>query len=175
MSSDIQKERLNKLKETLGSLFPSAEVTQEMMVFKKFPMALSLILKYAKNLALQGTTQLTFQPLTAFSYADGQQMITVTGILLNISDVESFFQATGIKEQWKLANTDWKSPKSVNIPDLTIRERLLIDSNLPKSDVNDIQDALGFLFDKKESTSKEMLENYLLFYRYSPYFSRILL
>lgn len=174
-SDEITRLRLEKLQNRLGDLFPSANITQEMMKFKQFSKAILLILQYAKNLILEGEKELNFQPLTAFSYADGQQMMTLTGILLNNADIEQFFQTTTINNDWPLANTNWQSPKSVNIPDLTIKERLFIDSQLPDSDVQDIHNALGFLFNKKSSISLEMLETYCLFYRYSPYFSRIIL
>lgn len=172
-SSDLQDARINNLKEVLGSMFPSADLTEKMMTEKGFPEALCLILKYAANLAMLGETDIYFQPITAFSYADGQQMLTVTGIILERTQTKDFFDKTEI-DKWKLSNIDWGKPRRINVPDLTIKERLSIDSYLPKYGAKAIQDELGFLFDSKESVSLEMLETYILFYRQSPYFSKIL-
>ncbi|HAX78806.1 MAG TPA: hypothetical protein DCY88_24000 [Cyanobacteria bacterium UBA11372] len=172
-SFELQDARINHLKTVLGDIFPSADVRKEMMTEKKFPEALCLVLKFAANQVMQGQPDIYFQPLTAFSYADGQQMLTLTGILLEKNNDKDFLEQTNL-DKWELSNTTWKTPRRINVPDLTIKERLHIDSHLPNSQAKTIQDALGFLFDSKESVSLEMLETYVLFYRQSPYFSRIL-
>jgi hypothetical protein len=168
----IQQSRLEELRIRLGNIFPYADVTEAFMTAKKFPEALCLILRHAANLAMQTQHDLIFQPLASFSYADGQTMLTVTGIILENSQVDDFFSGTDLKS-WELVNTDWGKPRSIDIPDLTIRERLYIDQLLPDSNEQDIQDGLGFLFGKHEHQSLEMLKNYIIFYRQSPYFSRI--
>jgi hypothetical protein len=172
--SELQELRINKLKEMLGELFPSADVKAEMMTEKRFAEGLYLIIKYSARLAVRGKVDLYFQPLTAFSYADGQQMLTVTGILLNTNKTEDFFEKTKLK-QWQLSSIDVEKPHRINVPDLTIKERLTIDSLLPNANPEEIQNQLGFLFDKKEKISLEMLHTYIFFYRQSPYFSRIVI
>jgi hypothetical protein len=166
---EIEKSRIDKLKEMLGEedLFPSADILGNMMMTKGFPFALTLILKYAANLALTGKKDIYFQPLASFSYADGQQMMTLTGIILEQEKSEEFFDRTELKS-WELINVDWSKPFSINIPDLTIREKLYIEQLLPNSTPEEIQEKLGFKFDNK------MLKTYIMFYRQSPYFSRIL-
>lgn len=171
-SLELKSARISYLKTVLGDIFPPAEVTVDMMTEKRFPEALNLVLKYAANLAMLGQNDIYFQPLTAFSYADGQQMLTVTGIILERNEKQGFLDKTNI-DKWELSNIDWKPPRRINVPDLTIKERLHIDSRLPNSEAKTIQDELGFLFDSKKSVSLEMLETYVLFYRQSPYFSRI--
>jgi hypothetical protein len=169
---ELQDARIRHLKTGLGEIFPAAEVTVDMMTEKRFPEALHLVLKYAANLAMVGQNDIYFQPLTAFSYKDGHHMLTVTGIILERTEKQDFLDKTNIYT-WELSNIDWKPPRRINVPDLTIKERLYIDSCLPKFEAKTIQDELGFLFDSKESVSLEMLETYVLFYRHSPYFSRI--
>ncbi|MCU0547173.1 MAG: hypothetical protein MUE44_34280 [Oscillatoriaceae cyanobacterium Prado104] len=173
-SFKLQEDRINHLKKLLGDgdLFPSANVTEDMMTEKRFPEALCLVLKHAANLAMLGQSEIYFQPLTAFSYADGQQMLTVTGIILEQSITNDFWDTTKINK-WELSNIDWKPPRRINAPNLTIKERLYIDSLLPNSEAETIQKELGFSFDSKSSESLEMLKTYVLFYRQSPYFSRI--
>ncbi|MFY7832537.1 MAG: O-methyltransferase, partial [Pseudanabaena sp.] len=138
-----------------------------------FTEALCLILKFAIESSLHGSSHI-FQPLTLFSYADGHKMLTVTGIVLENDKVEAFLEKTNIKA-WNLSNINWGKPQSINVPDLTIRERLYIDALLPHTETEEIQNKLGFLFHEKEDISLEMLKTYVLFYRQSPYFSRIIM
>lgn len=173
-SDEIQKSRLEELRRRLGDIFPYAEVTTDMMTQKRFPEALCLVLRFAANLANQGRPDVYFQPITSFSYSDGQEMLTVTGIILEQEQESNFFEKTNIK-QWGLSNTNWGTPQKINVPNLTVKERLFIDALLPNSDADVIQDKLGFLFDKNNKNSLEMLNTYVLFYRQSPFFSRILI
>jgi hypothetical protein len=106
-------------------------------------------LRYCSNLILGSKGDVIFQPLTAFSYADGQQMVTLTGILIAKKNIEKFLLDSGIKN-WQLANTDWSPPKQINIPDFTLKERLCVDSLLPGASADDLHNALGFKFDNKE-------------------------
>lgn len=164
--------RFDKLKTILGEeeLFPLNDISVEMMTGNQFPYALLLVLKYAANLVLD-RQNICFQPLTCFSYADGQTMMTVTGVILRNSEVDVFLKNTGLID-WELKNTDWSKPRSINIPDFTIRERLYIDRLLPKATASEIQKELGFQFGT-DVESLKMLENYIMFYRQSPYFSRV--
>lgn len=173
-SDEIQKLRLEELRRRLGDIFPSAEVTTDMMTQKRFPEALCLVLKFAANLANQGKIDVYFQPISSFSYSDGQEMLTVTGIILEKEQEISFFEKTNIK-QWKLSNIDWGKPQRINVPNLTVKERLYIDALLPNSEAEAIQENLGFLFDKNDKLSLEMLKTYVMFYRQSPFFSKILI
>jgi hypothetical protein len=170
------KARLNKLKEMLGvtDLFPLGSINStSMMTAGKFPHALNLVIKYAAELAMEGRKDLRFQPLTSFTYSDGQTMLTVTGLLIENDLVDCFHSKTGI-DRWSLSNTHWDVPKVIDIPNLTLRERLYIDSLLPQFSAEEIQKKLDFLFDKKEGKSVKMIDNYSNFYRQSPHFSRII-
>jgi hypothetical protein len=168
----IQNQRLVELCEKLGDIFPSAKVTTDMMTHNRFPEALSVILEFAANIATQVRPNIYFQPITSFSYADGQKMLTITGILLEKDKQIDFFDKTNIGK-WELSNINWGKPLNINIPNLTIKERLYIDSLLPNSNVENIQSELGFSFDKDDDVSIDMLKTYVLFYRQSPFFSRI--
>ena len=171
---DIQNARINKLREILGELFPAADIKSDMMTGKSFPEALGLVLKFVANLAMKGQSDIYFQPLTSFSYADGQQMLTVTGIILEHNETLIFLNKTNI-DLWELSNINWNKPRRIDVPDLTIKERLCIDALLPNTEAKEIQNYLNFLFDKNENRSLEMLKMYVLFYRQSPYFSRIII
>lgn len=171
----LHEYRFEEFKVRLGDLFPAGQSDPKMMTTRNYPQLLIEVLKYCSNQILGGSKGARiFQPLTAFTYADGQQMLTLTGILLDREEKEDFLKRSEI-ESWDLSNTDWENPRKINIPDFTLRERLYVDALLPGTSVSEIHEKLNFYFDAKEKVSEEMLENYILFYRKSPVFSRIVL
>jgi hypothetical protein len=172
--SKLQEKRLDILKTRLGDLFPEGDVTSALMTHRNYSKALCSVLKFAANSALEGQPDVFFQPLTIFAYADRQQMLTVTGILLEEAEIQSFLEKTGI-DKWELGNISWDTHKPIDIPDFTVKERLYIDAMLPGAKAEDIHKELEFWFHNKEAESLEMLKTYILFYRRSPLFSRILL
>lgn len=165
-------ERIRLLKELLSESFPMMTINKEMMSYKSFPTALCKVLEMASDLATSDRSDVYLQPLTSFSYADGQQMLTITGILLQKGMMDEFSVKTGI-QNWALCNLEWERPICINIPDFTVRERLQIDAMLPIAEAEDIQRSLGFSFGRNEVDSLKMLKNYVLFYRQSPYFSKV--
>ena len=170
---ELFKLRFAKLEDTLDDLLTSA-VDVDMMSNNGFPNALVKIVQYATSKAMRPRSDMTFQPLTAFAYADGQQMLTVTGIILSKSESNSFLKKTGVA-RWQLANTDWSTPKEINVPDFSAKERIYVDAKLPKYSADTIHKWLGLQFSKKRSESLEMMRIYTEFYRHSPYFSEVII
>ena len=127
-TEDIKQYRFEKLRNDIGNLIP-AKVTSDLMIHKEYPQALFFIVERVSKLALS-SLRTYFQPLTCFSYTDGQQMFSITGILLEKGQEDeniNMLSRTGILD-WKLSKTTWEeSPTVINVPDLTIRERLLAD------------------------------------------------
>lgn len=171
--SKLHEERMNLLKEKLGNYFPGAEVTENMMTNPGFPYAILLVIKNVADQAMEGQSDICFQPLSTFTYHDGDNMLTVTGIILKSTQICDFLKQTDI-ETWELSNTKWGKPRQIDIPNFTIKERLYIDSLLPNKTATEIQEELDLLFDETKNKTIAMLENYILFYRQSPYFSKII-
>lgn len=172
VSEELQKRRFEILEDRLGSLFPPSKISFDMMTSNSYPQVLVRILEYCSKLVMEERRGLLFQPLTAFSYADGQQMLTLTGIITTRGGVDEFLENTGFKG-WELSQLAWTTPRRINIPAFTLKERLCIDSLLPDASVEDIHEKLGFYFSGKENISKQMLETYILFYKRSPLFLRV--
>lgn len=168
--------RLEKLTEILEDLLP-AEVTDKHMTHKEYPKVLFSVLGQASK-KIMGYSSLYLQPLSCFVYKDGgHQMLTMTAVLLEDDKdlVNSFFEKTAIK-QWELCRTDWSEiPIEINLPELTIKERIFIDSLLPDTDITEIHQRLGFLLSDTHDSSIDLLKTYLLFYKQMPMFSKILL
>lgn len=166
--------RYEELKRRLGGVIPS-DIKVGWMEYNSFPLALLSILRNTASAAMRGRTGEIFKPLTAFAYADSaHQMMTLTAIILPSSEEERFFRETAIKS-WKFANTEWKKPETIQVPELTIRERNFIDSRLPGKNETDIFREMMVSFDEKESVSLNLLKNYIRYYRQFPYFSKIVI
>ena len=168
---ELFKLRLVKLKDNLDDLLTSA-VNIDMMSNSGFPNALTKIVHYTTSKAMRPRSGMVFQPLTAFAYADGQQMLTITGIILRKSEADPFLRKTSVA-RWQLANTGWGTPKEINVPDFSAKERIYVDARLPKYSANTIHKWLGLQFSKKHSESLEMMRIYTELYRHSPYFSEV--
>lgn len=165
-------ERLAALSEALAGMFPRAKAERKHMSQKKFPEFLVFCLEHIAGRALQSRSDVVFVPLTLFTYADGQQMMTMTGILLGRDEKGSFLEKTHLGD-WHLATTSWGSPKPIDIAEMTLRERLAIDKLLPEASIDEIHTELDFYFGRSEVTSRKVLEMYTQFYRYAPFFSEV--
>lgn len=170
-----RKAQFDVLSNRLGDMLP-ATVSQEDMTPAKFPNVLLRTMEFAINTAMEGrriAEGVCFLPLVAFSYQDGQQMFTLTGVLVAETGRESFLRETEI-ENWEHSCTNWNGPNRIAVPALTPREKLIIDRLLPNSQVQQIQDALGFCLGDEEGESLDAIDNYRRYYRYYPNFQRVI-
>ncbi|MFJ9502067.1 O-methyltransferase [Brevibacillus centrosporus] len=165
-------QRLQVLQQRLSGNLPST-VTSEFMNIKRLPVALCHVLEFASKRALGRHSNLVYYPVNSFVYADSNhQMLTVTGIMLNSGEEEEFIERAGLNN-WEYMYTPWGEPLKIDIPDLTIRERMAIDSWLPCEDPTAIIDQLSILFDEDEEKSLRKLESYIKYYRHYPFFSKV--
>ena len=178
-----REKRYNELKERLqkSGIFPST-ITKEYWISKNsfdiYPEVLFKSLIIASSLALRGS-DLVFHPLTSFKYADGQQMLTFTGILLSRKEeeVETFLEKTGLKNCNMYIDDpdskDKKWPVHIKTDSISILEKSYFDRFLPYSN-NNIR---SFFKDKEwlnnSKDARKMFINYLKFYRYYPNFAKV--
>lgn len=164
----VRDYRLRELAKRLPEYFPE-DTTPEMMDDGIYPIVLCKAIEIAVKKGLEGFPGKLLQPLALFIYADSRRspMLTVTGIILEENDVTEFLIRTDI-QKWKFAKTDWGSPLEIRVPQLSIRERLCIDSMLPLHNGEPIYRMFDYI-DPGE------LENYTRYYRHYPYFSKVLL
>lgn len=169
----LREARVHKLESMLGTLFLRDKMTPEMMEAKKYPTVLFKTLLSVAHRALEGKTQ-KFEPLSAFKYSDGQQMLTLTGIILDDSDITKFKEKTSILdwEYYLYLNVNNDEPIEINMPFLSISEKLHIDQYLP-SKFNELKDNLVFQLEHSPEKTKKSLENYQSFYRFYPNFSKV--
>ncbi|ACL59839.1 O-methyltransferase [Methylobacterium nodulans] len=111
-------------------------------------------------------------PLSAVRYADGQQMLSLTVIVLKRLEVKDFLAKTKLAN-WGLYSQSWQDIHEIAIPYLSLRERMLFNEHIPNAAPHDVFTKLGFLFDDDEGKSNEIFEQYRKYYRYYPQFHHI--
>ena len=118
---------------------------------------------------------LFFYPLIQFRYIDNRhQMLTVAGMVLSEDDPFPEKMLHNLQLiQWPYLYTKWGDIQEINVPDLTLKERQVLNQLLPM-DPSDIQlDELPFKFHKNDERATKMVENYVKYYRYIPNFQRV--
>ena len=113
-----------------------------------------------------------FQLLDSSYYKDTSQMLSITGIICNkdkVLKIRKWFK------DWKFANLDWEAPRKINVPDLSVKERLYLERYLPTTEKTGValSRALGYRIDEDEKHI-EQLKQYEEFHQYYPYFARVL-
>lgn len=165
------KERLEKLSEKLGNYLPT-DADFHMVTDENYPKLLFRMVELVVDRAMGKTAKHFFQPLTAFEYADSARMLTYTGIILDRKNSNEFLKNTGIRK-WKLSVVGKNRPLPIKIPELSIKERMFLDSLLPKSSSAALQKRLKHLIAPKTEESLEGIKNYAMYYKQFPYFSKI--
>ncbi|WP_309087249.1 O-methyltransferase [Domibacillus sp.] len=162
------EKRLEKLKSRIGQ-FLDESVSPEDMTKDRLPGVLAKALLNAAN-DINRRSHLQFYPVSSFAYTDvNHQMLTLSGILL---EKDSEFLSKIELEKWPYYyGTDRKIHK-INLPDLTFKERLIIDSLLPCQDTEEITTQLDY---KGITSFEQDLMNYIQYYRHFPSFSKVIL
>lgn len=172
--------RIEEARKRLGDYLPAGfDITTDDVDRRGYP---SLILKAAEMAimsGMQGKASSRFRLLSTFTYSDSvHRMLTLTGIVLPKGKVSVFLRETGI-QRWRLAVTQWgitrTEPIEISIPEMSLRERLFVDQQLPRQgSPRTIMKKLGFrLADGVDEKTLKALTSYRDFYRYFPYFSKM--
>ena len=178
--SDMQEKRLEKLKGTIPEFVP-VDLKAIDLTAANYPHTLQrCVQKCVAALSARASSRY-FHILSSFSYKDGQQMLTVTGMVFEAKDdpnVAKFTAQSRIKH-WPFANLDWAAPASISVPALSAKERIRLDGCLPLGKLPDerlakrLHKQLGYV----PGDPKDMAElgNYARYYRAYPHFSRVIL
>jgi hypothetical protein len=129
------------------------------------------MLRVAAQRALPSGIPHTYQPISSFYYSDGTWMVTVTGIVCLRTDAAAFRK---LYQTWPYANLQWRTPKKIDVPTLTTKERLHLAKHLPCAGAagKKLVKTLGYLIDEDRSRSEAKMKQYADFHRYFPYFVR---
>lgn len=133
----------------------------------KFPVLVGqVLLNLMRGTALDSRTDVRFYPVWNICYTDGVKMVTAGGILLNDRDFETF-QGLHISEKNPFVSLDEKQ-KNLDLPILTLKEKMHLDSKLPSTNGLRIND-LEF-----ELTQKD-IDTYGALYKFFPLYGEMAL
>ena len=106
---------------------PSARQTD---IKRPFPFVklLQEMFKLASQQALPASGESVFQLLDSSYYSDQTHMVSITGIVCNKNEVSKIRQWFN---NWKFKNLDWTAPRKIDVPILSIKERLHLEKYLP--------------------------------------------
>lgn len=179
---DWRQKRLDRLAQRLGIYHP-ANAQSEDITSKRYPILLLRAIKNAVDSGMKGRlSNEKFLPLTTFVYKDtAHQMLTFTGTIVPKTNgdgtkIDTFLKITRLYK-WKYSNLIWSPPKDISAPDLSVKERLHLESSLPEhilmSTSMDLQRALGFSVADDLKSSAKLLGNFAEYYRHLPWYSKV--
>ena len=170
----VQKRRVKVLQDDLGDYLPTSFEYTDMTNRKLIPILCHAI-KKASLRAVRDAPDSQPIPLAAFVYRDGpHQMLTVTVRRTPKSDVESYREKMK-KLQWQYLPCDWNDAKRINVPNLSVAERVHIEKRLFSDDLKKVHDELPFCFDENPKTSLDILEEYAKHYRRYPSYFQVVI
>jgi len=117
-----------------------------------------------------------FNHISAFSYADGQMMSTLTGVIEEKDNFNKILQQSG------LTNWDFYQPETsdefitgneISVPAMTVSERIEIDKKIPAKKIDDLIAELKFYYGNSEDEHAKLIEGYCRYYKFLPYYSKV--
>lgn len=177
--ADRAASRLAALKESIGDYAPEGLVPADMQN-SAFPLTLQRCVQQAISVLPTKQGGNYFQILSSFVYADGQQMLTITGIIFKSADrkLKTEFMTKARLRHWPFANMKWDRPQHIAVPTLTAKERMKLDEILPpaRKRTELVQQRLQRHLGYQPSEANDMaLAHYAKYYRHYPHFSRVVL
>jgi len=129
-----------------------------------------------RGLSKNQSNNLNFNHASAFDYADGQKMTTMTGVIAS-SRVYSNLSRQSKLKNWPFYKQHPRfkeliEAKTINVPDMSVSERLFIEKKLPSKDIQQTAKDLPFQYDKPNDHAS-LIEGYQTFYKYLPYYGKV--
>jgi hypothetical protein len=163
---------LNVRAEKLSAMFGrGAEFAGNDVTRNAFPMTLFGILRRAFYEAVPDSNERILRPLAAYQYDDGTQVLTVTVMVGPATDVDATIKR-GRLSKWPFSNLDWRVPRVIDVPNLSLRERFAVDRLLPGATASRVVKRLKLRLEKSDSDSASVLDRYVQLYRHVPHFLR---
>jgi hypothetical protein len=137
----------------------------------------SAALRALKRGLKEASPNLEFRHLAAFTYADGATMTTLTGIVCKKESFKNILEDSGLNK-WEFYEGDTINeliPSAyIEVPVMTIPERVEIDKRIHFEDPETIAKRLPFLYGNSLEEHIEYILGYCKYYRYLPYYSKVI-
>jgi hypothetical protein len=127
----------------------------------------------------KGNNGLIYNHITAFSYTDGQEMTTMTGVITKEEEFQLILNQSKLAE-WEFYSpaskySEYIAPNEIVVPAMTVSERIEIDKKMHSiSDISKFAKSLDFLYGTDESEHLILINGYHRFYKYLPYYSKVI-
>lgn len=169
-NSDAEHKKREEFRAMFDEVLPHSSSTPP-PTLAEFANLLQEMLQIAAERALPGTGDMMFLPLASFFYKDGVGMFTLTGLVCSRAQRQTI---RNVFRDWSLSNLQWRKPRLIDVPNLSTKERLHLQRQLPcesKAGLTLLR-GLGYLIDEDRRKSIAKLQQYADFHRYFPYFMK---
>ncbi len=157
--------QFENLRRWIGEFLP-ADTSAGDLTVDELPRTISKSFAAATLKALPVTGAITFCPLSIIRYADGQQMLSITGVVVDRTEKEAMLKRLDL-ETWPFASSEWVQIHQLVVPALTVRERLFLERAVVSKTSQELTSELGF--EKASDVSIiDFLESYKNYYRFYP-------
>jgi len=148
------------------------EITEDDLEVRQFATVVQSMFRVVAQRTLQSLGGKVFQLVHSCRYADGPQMLTLTGFVCETSECKRIQRKY---RKWSHANLDWNEPEHIDVPNLSLKERLLLEKHLPSFEGTGkaLQRCLGYMIDENPTSSERKLRQYQDFHQFYPMFAKI--
>lgn len=165
---DYRYEQLNK---QMGAQLPDDRKNSEhLQTSQAFNVTLARCIKRAALNGINQRKELRIEPLVSVAYSDGQEMITVTAIVLTAEESSAFLDHPAWKAWPYRPGEEWDEFVDIDVPHLSQRERHSIHSAMTTNGAPDPAQ-VGFSLDPSPRKNSEMFEQYCEHYLRYPTFA----
>lgn len=140
-------------------------------------LGIARLVVYAFNMAAESafraSGQFVFEPLSITTYADGHRMLSITGAVMRQDKVKKCREQMGL-DSVPGAVRNWDELVDVEIPQLTIWEKLTLDREIHTKSSVDLAVMLDFKLHESIPTTA-LIDGFRSFQRFYPTFRHVLL
>lgn len=169
--AERDRQNLAKFMQQYPKICPSLTSHDSINEASKLVKVLQDMLQIVSQRALPASGESVFQLLNSSYYREPTRMLSVTGIVCNKNERLEIRQ---LFNDWKFVNLSWKDPHKIDVPFLSIKEKLHLEKHMPTLDKTGhaLSQVLDYKIDKG-TEHMEKLKQYEEFYQYYPYFARV--
>lgn len=171
-SSSPEEDVEAKFRKEFLELLP-ADFSTKSLRYGEFHHTVQQMLQIASEKVFSIPSGPKFQILNSTYYNDGTKMISLTGIVCDNSDKLKISKQFS---KWKFSNLNWRCPDRIDVPILSTKERLKLESKLPNKSKcigKQLHNSLGYKISDSEKDTIHCLEQYADFCRFYPTFAKI--
>lgn len=170
-SGSLQQQRHRYFEDLIANEYLPVTLESDDFTFKRFHRVLVRTIINAINSGLRSSTTLQAKILSSFLYKDGQQMLTVSCILLPTIKI-SDFELNCDLVNWEFYY-DQDKIFDISLPSLSVRERVELERLLPQGDLNTIKGCLGYQISNDLAENDILLKNFIEYHARFPWFGKI--